>query len=398
VVATDILDAENAAEVLKTVQTLLEPGGRLLFFESNPWNPLFRLRRVLSRFLPFLRRGDERRLPNQIQLYELLSELGYVRVTAIHYDFLYKPIPRFLMRVMRNLSLILENTPGIRRLAGTIFVHAQKPPTDLPRPPVMMAEHAQLRQALSIIVPCHNEEMNVAPLYANLRRHYDSYIRELIFIDDNSTDETAAVLQRLAIEDPRVKPVFRKPPNGVGRALSDGLRVSSGEYVLMMDCDFMQILPELRDMFDLAAQGADVVLGSRFSRESVLINYPIQKILFNRLFHIFASILFHRRLRDVTNNLKLLRREVVDHLDLKAAWFAANAETGLKPLLMGYNVVPSPISWINRTPDMGESSFSLLNNGLEYTKVLLGLVWQTRFGFRPLPKLVRRSESNLSIA
>ena len=183
-----------------------------------------------------------------------------------------------------------------------------------------------------------------------------------------------------------MKPVFRSPPNGVGRALSDGMRAATGRYVLLMDCDFAQILPELRDMFDQAARGADVVLGSRFSRDSVLVNYPLQKILCNRLFHLLASVAFHRRLRDFTNNLKLLRREVVDNLDLEAAWFAANAETGLKPLLMGYDVRPSPISWINRTPEMGQSSFSLLKNGMGYARILLGLVWKTRFGFRPLPR------------
>jgi hypothetical protein len=139
-------------------------------------------------------------------------------------------------------------------------------------------------------------------------------------------------------------------------------------------------------MFDRAAEGADVVMGSRFSRESVLINYPIQKIICNRLFHVLANLAFHRRMRDFTNNLKLLKREVVDNLEIEAAWFAANAETGLKPLLMGYKVVSSPISWINRTPDMGHSSFSILKNGLEYTRVLVGLVRRTRFGFKRLPR------------
>jgi hypothetical protein len=153
-----------------------------------------------------------------------------------------------------------------------------------------------------------------------------------------------------------------------------------------MDCDFVHILPELRDMFDAAVKGYDVVLGSRFSRESVLINYPLRKILFNRTFHLLASLLFRQRLRDVTNNLKLLRREVVQNLDLELSWFAANAETGLKPLLMGYRMHAVPISWINRTPDMGQSSFSLLRNGWEYAKILASLAWRTRCGLRPLAR------------
>jgi SAM-dependent methyltransferase len=386
VVGTNLLDSKNMASVLREVQKLLKPGGRLLFFESNPWNPMLRLRRLLSSFLPFLRHGDERDIPSQTQLYELLSELGYIRISATPYDFLYRPIPRWPLGIFRNLSLILENTPVIQRLAGTILVHAQLPPKDLPRPAVRMTEHQALHGRVSIVVPCHNEEMNVEPLYRNLLQHYDEYIGQIVFVDDNSKDSTRDVLTRLAAEDPRVTPVFRQPPNGVGRALSDGMKAATRDYVLMMDCDFTQILPELRDMFDAAAAGADVVLGSRFSRESVLINYPIQKILCNRSFHILASLLFFRRLRDFTNNLKLLRREVVQNLDLEAAWFAANAETGLKPLLMGYKVESVPISWINRTPEMGQSSFSLIKNGLGYARVLAGLIWMTRFGFKKLPR------------
>ncbi|MGE3820415.1 MAG: glycosyltransferase [Isosphaeraceae bacterium] len=389
VVATNLLDLNSAPAVLREVMALLKPGGRLLFFETNPWNPMFGLRRRVSRWLPFLRRGDERALLNQTQLYELLSELGFISIGATCYDFLYPPIPSFLLRPARNLSLILENTPGVRRFAGSILLHAQRPPRPVTRPEVKLTDHESLRDAVSVVVPCHNEEMNVGPLVDGLFRHYGDYVHEIVLVDDNSKDRTRQVLETLAACEPRVRPVFRSPPNGVGRAISDGLNHARGRYVLMMDCDFLHILPELRDLFDAAADGADVVLGSRFSRSSVLINYPLQKILCNRSFHVLLSLLFRRRVRDLTNNLKLMKREVIEDLDLESAWFAANAETGLKPLLMGYDVRPVPISWINRTPEMGQSSFSLLKNGIGYARVLGSLAWRTRFGLRPLPRKSR---------
>src|SRR3989442_2858775 len=149
VVANNLLDLSNTAWILREVQHLLRPGGRLLFFETNPWNPFFQLRRGVGRWLPFLRRGDERALPNQIQLYELISELGFVRIATTCYDFLYPPIPRWLMRVARNLTLVLENIPGVRNMAGTILLHAQRPPRDLPRPAVRMVEHPELDDAVS---------------------------------------------------------------------------------------------------------------------------------------------------------------------------------------------------------------------------------------------------------
>jgi dolichol-phosphate mannosyltransferase len=397
VVSTSLLDLQNAPALLREVLKLLKPGGQILFFETNPWNPLFQLRRQLGRLLPFLNRGDEVSLPDRGQFYELLSELGYIGISATCYDFLYAPIPRWLMMPARNLTLVLENTPGVRRLAGAILVHAQRPPRSISRPMARMVEHESLHGAISVVVPCHNEEMNVIPLVEGLLTHYDEYIHEIILVDDNSKDRTRQVLEHMAEEEPRVRPVFRTPPNGVGLALSEGLRNADGQYVLMMDCDFLHILPELRELFDAAADGEDVVIGSRFSRASVLINYPLMKILCNRSFHICLSLLFRRRLRDLTNNLKLLKREVVDNLDLESAWFAVNAETGLKPVLMGFRVRLVPISWINRTPEMGSSSFSLLKNGIGYLRVLARLAWQTRFGTRELPRPAeKRAESATS--
>jgi len=141
---------------------------------------------------------------------------------------------------------------------------------------------------------------------------------------------------------------------------------------------------ELRDLFDAAALGNDVVVASRFSRHSVLLNYPVQKIIANRAFHILARIALHKGFRDLTNNLKLLKAEVVHALQLSEPHFAVNAETGLQPLLMGFTLSEVPISWINRTEDMGVSSFRLARVGGGYWRVLAKLARQTLFGFRPL--------------
>jgi hypothetical protein len=275
---------------------------------------------------------------------------------------------------------LLENAAGIQTLAGSILIHAQKPPRLVERPKISLCQHEQLQKAVSVVIPCHNEEMNIEPLVTQLKVFFDDYIHEIIPVDDNSKDRTREVIQRLAQQDARIKPVFRSPPNGVGRAIADGYRVATGKYILSMDCDFQHLLPEIRDLFDAAAQGYDVVVGSRFSRHSVLLNYPLAKIVVNRGFHALAQILFWQRFRDLTNNLKLMRREVVEKLQLTQPGFAVNAETGLQPLLMGYSIEEVPISWINRTPDMGVSSFRLVKVGGGYWQVLLQLWLKTVFG------------------
>ena len=377
VVGIDLLDRRNCASVLQIVYELLNPGGEVLFYESNPWNVVLKLRRSLSGFFG---RRDPRALLSRPELYELISEVGFIRVFSVYNDFAYAPLTRRFVWLLRNLSTVLENAPMVRTLAGSILVHAQKPPRFVDRQRPSLFAHESLRRGLSVVIPCHNEEMNIGPLVMGLRDLYGEYIHEIIPVDDNSTDSTASVIRKLAEEDTRVKPVFRSPPNGVGRAIADGYRVATGRYVLSMDCDFQQLLPELRDLFDAAVEGYDVIVGSRFSRHSVLLNYPFQKILANRGFHALACLVLLSRFRDLTNNLKLMRREVVEKLHLVEPGFAVNAETGLQPLLMGYNIKEAPISWINRSADMGSSSFRLARVGGGYWRVLYRLWLKCVFG------------------
>jgi dolichol-phosphate mannosyltransferase len=168
------------------------------------------------------------------------------------------------------------------------------------------------------------------------------------------------------------------------------LRAATGKYVLTLDCDFQHLLPEIRDLFDGIAEGYDVAVGSRFSRHSVLLNYPLVKIVANRAFHMIARIVLIAAFRDLTN-LKLMRREVAQNLLLREPGFAINAETGLQPLLMGYRVKEVPISWIGRGVDMGVSSFRVLKVGGGYWRVLYRL-WAWRFlKVGPYAALRRRS-------
>ena len=392
IVALDLLDKRNCAWMLENIYRLLKPGGQVLFYESNPWNIVLQLHQALANVWG---KGDPRSLLNRPELYELMSEVGFIRVFSIYNDFIYAPLTPFLAGILRPLSIVLENAPGIRTLAGSILVHVQKPPRVVEPPKTSLFVHEQLRRAISVVIPCHNEDKNIRPLVTRLQDLYGEYIHEIIPVDDNSTDETRDIIRKLAEEDPRIKPVFRTPPNGVGRALADGYRVATGKYILSMDCDFQHLLPEVRDLFDAAAEGFDFVVGSRFSRHSVLLNYPFNKILANRSFHLLAHLVLFRRFRDVTNNLKLLKREIVEKLQLTEPGFAVNAETGLQPLLMGYTVREVPISWINRTFDMGLSSFRLAQVGGGYGKVLWRIWLKRFFGLGKYKSLPRKNRQGI---
>ena len=388
IIAHDMLDKRNAAWLLQQVLALLTPGGRVLFYESNPWNVIRRFRQSLAYLVGH---RDPRLLLNRPDLYELLSELGFIRIFAVFNDFVYPPLTPKVIWFLRNLSIILENMPGLRTLAGSILLHAQKPPAPTIYPRVSLTLDDTFQRAVSVIVPCHNEEMNVGPLVSRLIELFDHYIHEIILLNDNSKDRTGDVIDEMARQDTRIKTVQRAPPNGVGRTITDGLRAATGKYVLSLDCDFQHLLPEIRDLFDGIAEGYDVAVGSRFSRHSVLLNYPLVKIVANRAFHMIARIVLIAGFRDLTNNVKLMRREVVQNLLLREPGFAINAETGLQPLLMGYRVKEVPISWIGRGVDMGVSSFRVIKVGGGYWRVLYCL-WVWRFlKAGPYAALRRRS-------
>ncbi len=375
IVAHDMLDRRNAVLFLQQVFEFLVPSGRVLFFESNPWNVFRRLRLGIGRLFA---RHDPRLLLSRPDMYELLSDLGFVRITGVFNDFVYSPLTAMGIWLARNLSVVLENMPGVRTLAGCVLLTAQKPPLPASYPRGRLAIDDVYRKAVSVVVPCHNEEMNVGPLVQRLTELFDPYISEIVLVNDNSTDRTGAVIDQLASQDPRVKPIHRTPPNGVGRAIADGLRATTGDYVLSLDCDFQHLLPEIRDLFDGLVEGYDAAIGARFSRHSVLLNYPFMKIVANRAFHMLARVVLFGGFRDVTNNLKLMRRQVVQDLCLLEPGFAVNAETGLQPILMNYRIKEVPVSWIGRGVDMGVSSFRVLRVGGGYWRVLYRL-WLWRF-------------------
>jgi len=377
IVLHKMLDDRHRLEILEQLKALLCPGGGILIFEANPWNPYFRLRRFLRGILPVKwRRPDEPLSLNRTQTFSLLSNLGFSEIQAIPYDFLFPPIPTFLKNVAQHFSLILENMPFVCNFAGSIYVWARNGEGMACQKD--LAEHRQFDGKVSFVVPCFNEQENISDLVDGLKVYYGRYVKEIILVDDASIDQTTAAADTIAKRDSRVKVIRRDLPRGVGRALKDGIAAATGEYVMLLDCDFSRIIPELRDLFSAIAHGAEAAFGSRFSRESVLINYPFTKIVANRSFHFLAGLFFKKRFRDTSNNLKLIKMECLRGIEIEYPDFAANAEIGLKLLLNGCRVTEVPVSWFERSAVMGLSSFKILRTGPNYARLLYQLVVSKR--------------------
>jgi SAM-dependent methyltransferase len=381
IIGTSILCHDECSQNLRSLHRLLKPGGQIFFFEANFWNPQVFIKSCIPAVGRWAGNAACQIGLSRYRLMQMVSHQDFAYVDIIPYDILHPSTPRFMIRSLQAITFVFEHTPVIRELCGTLYIWAKKAGRERDRSRgVNLAVHRELFGAVSFVIPCHNEEMNISRLVETLIGMYDQYIHEIIIVNDNSTDGTAAVTREVAKVHPRVKLVDRKPPNGVGLALRDGYAAATGRYIFTMDCDFVQIVPEFRDLFDAVAYGYDGAIGSRFSHESMLINYPFFKIVCNRGFHLLVKLLLLHNVRDVSNNLKLYRAEILKELVIEEPHFAANAETGLKPLLAGYRIKEVPISWINRTVDMGASSFRIAKVAPNYSSVLARMLWRVYRG------------------
>lgn len=143
------------------------------------------------------------------------------------------------------------------------------------------------RPALSIVVPCYNEALNLEPLHARVSAAAraavgDDY--ELLLVNDGSRDDSWAVMQRLAAGDPRLVAVNLSRNHGHQLALTAGLDLCAGAQVLIIDADLQDPPELLSDMRALMREaGADVVYAVRRRREGETVFKRATAALFYRL-------------------------------------------------------------------------------------------------------------------
>ena len=370
VIGSGMLWHRRLPECLALIYRVLKPGGRILFFEPNFLFPVRVFHQMTSS------RGRMNTLSVRVdRVIQAVSHQEFTHIDIAPHDMVSCRLGPRIMRRLQAKAVLLEHMPGARLFCASMCVSARKPGARS-RPVTSLATRSELHNTVSVVLPAHNEAPNLAALIEQLISLYGSYIHEIIVVNDNSKDATEAVVQTIAMAEPRVHLLNRTPPSGVGRALKDGYRAATGQYILSMDCDFVDILPELRELFEVVADGHEGAIGSRFSHESILTDYPFWKLFFNRLCHLLIKVFLLDRVRDISNNLKLYRAEILKNLEIQSPHFAANLETGLGPLLAGRDIVEVPISWSNRTFAMGESRFDVRKVGVDYVQAFFRCCWR----------------------
>jgi dolichol-phosphate mannosyltransferase len=225
---------------------------------------------------------------------------------------------------------------------------------------------------LSVVIPAHNEAGSIATTLRTAAEALEGagIDYELFVVDDASSDGTAAVVEAVGADNPRVRCQRSHYERGFGFAVRAGLDLFTGEAVAVMMADGSDDPADLVAYHRLLAEGYDCAFGSRFMRESQVVDYPRFKLVLNRLANWVIRLLFRHQYNDTTNAFKAYRREVIDTVQpLLSNHFNLTVELPLKAIVRGHSFAVVPINWRNRSS--GSSKLSIQEMGSRYLFIVL---------------------------
>lgn len=228
---------------------------------------------------------------------------------------------------------------------------------------------------LSVVIPAHNEEGSIESAVKAISDKLSeaSIAYEIIVVNDSSQDRTETILIRLHEQDHRIRLVNNAPPNGFGFAVRKGLESMEGDAVVIVMADSSDDPDDIVTYYRKLEEGYDCVFGSRFIKGSKVTNYPMHKLILNRLANFFIRILFGLKFNDITNAFKGYRLEVVRGLQpLLSPHFNLTVELPLKAIVRGYSYTTVPIRWYGRT--VGVSKLKIKEMGSRYLFIVL-YIW-----------------------
>ena len=210
---------------------------------------------------------------------------------------------------------------------------------------------------LSILIPVYNERTVVerslalvlaAPLPENMDR-------ELIIVDDCSTDGTAAILERMAAEEPSIRLVRKTVNEGKGAAVRTAIEQASGDFCLVQDADLEYDPSEyprlLRPLLD---GNADAVFGSRYLVDEQTRVLPFWHSMINKYLTLLSNMFCNLNLTDMETCYKVFRTDLLKSIPIRSNRFGFEPEITMKAAKRKLRIYEVPISYHGRTYEEGK--------------------------------------------
>jgi glycosyltransferase involved in cell wall biosynthesis len=208
---------------------------------------------------------------------------------------------------------------------------------------------------LSIVIPCYNEKKTIAQVLDRVRlaRLPDGVDREIVVVDDCSTDGTAELLK--GSSGPAVKVFFHEKNQGKGAALRTGFKKASGDVVVVQDADLEYNPDEYAKLLKpILDRRADVVFGSRFCTTDERRVLYYFHFLGNRFLTFASNVFTNLNLTDMETCYKMFRREILDKITIREDRFGFEPEITAKIARLKCRVYEVGISYSGRTYEDGK--------------------------------------------
>lgn len=223
-----------------------------------------------------------------------------------------------------------------------------------------MSARNESSESLTVFYPMFNERDYVSRTLAEGRRVCEQMVAskmigsfEQVVVDDASRDDTAAIVESEMLSDPHLRLVRHDTNRGLGAGIRSGLAASKGDWVLYTDADLPVDLDELVRALRVArTREAQLVCAYRLDRTGEGLLRQVYTVGYNTL----IRAMFGVRVRDINFAFKLLRRDVVDSLDLRSEGSFVDAELVIRAVRSGFEPVQLGLDYFPRT--RGESTLS----------------------------------------
>jgi len=234
-----------------------------------------------------------------------------------------------------------------------------------------------------VIIPTYNEKENIEKIVRKTFSQKKSF--DILVVDDSSPDGTSDIVRELQKEFPKSLYLeIRKEKEGLGRAYIHGFKWAikrKYDYIIEMDADFSHNPKDLGRLYDKCEQeGADVAIGSRYSKGVNVVNWPMKRVLLSYFASKYVQFVTGMPFHDTTAGFVCYKRKVLETIQLdkiKFVGYAFQIEMKFKAWKHGFDIQEVSVIFTDRT--LGESKMSKTI----ITEAIFGII---RMRFKGLPK------------
>ncbi|MFX1521665.1 MAG: glycosyltransferase family 2 protein [Promethearchaeota archaeon] len=221
------------------------------------------------------------------------------------------------------------------------------------------------RQTVSVIIPAYNEEKNVANVISGTITVMEqlNLPYEIIFVNDGSTDKTGLIASFF-----KVRIITNKKNRGKGYSLKKALQYAHGNIIVTIDSDGEHKPKEIAPLLDAVVDGMDIASGSRFLNKQSAVTTHLNQIG-NRLFNLVIMALTGKLVTDSQTGFRVVRREVLEKLNLQSDGYEIETEITVKGLRGGFAFKELPITVERRK--FGASKLKLVADSRRIFRTIL---------------------------